>query len=279
MKRYGLSQNFLHSSKLVFNLIDKANFLKQDLILDIGAGTGIITDNLKGIAASIHAIEPDNGLYLRLINKFSQAPNIKLVNKEFKEYILPNQDFKVFANIPFNYTSQILKKILNSANFKAGYFVLQKEAAFRFSQKSFIHIIYSIDYEFNIIHKFKPSDFKPQPKVDVVLLKITRRPKMLIESNAKNLFLDFVAFIFTMSNPNLDRSLKMLFTKKQLQLFRENLGIDKHTKLIDLNPEAFVYFFTIFTNNPQEKKLKVSNFYKKYSKNQSKLKKVFRTRR
>ena len=72
------SQNFLHNKNLVSELIRESNICKDDIVLEIGGGKGIITEQLIKRCKEVYVIEYDYYLYKKLKNKFNNAKNIRL---------------------------------------------------------------------------------------------------------------------------------------------------------------------------------------------------------
>ena len=128
-RRRLLSQNFLHNPKLIAKLIRNSSIGKSDTVVEIGAGSGIITNELLEIAKNVIAIEIDRKLCLYLKHKFKSDKKLRLINCDFLDYVLPITPFKVFSNIPFNITSAVLRRLISSNNFFEGYLIIQKEAA------------------------------------------------------------------------------------------------------------------------------------------------------
>jgi 23S rRNA (adenine-N6)-dimethyltransferase len=253
------SQNFLINKSLVSKLIGNSSIVKEDVVYEIGAGTGIITDELIKKCQKVVAFELENNLYQKLNSKYKNEKRIKLFNKNFLDYSLPVEIYKVFSNIPFNITSDIIKKLTLSENCPIDAFlVVQKEAAYKFIGKPFIKgnsqiaILIKPWFNLEIIHNFNKSDFLPKPNIDIVLLRIVKKDKPDIEYKQKNLYQDFVSYTFNQFKPN------------------------RKPSEIDYN--NWISLFNEFAKLSSNKKLKINGFYKKLLKQQSKLSKIHRTR-
>ncbi len=133
-KRISLAQNFLRSPKLVRRLVAMSNIRPSDTIYEIGPGNGIITAALARVAKRVIAIEKDPDLVRRLRERFRPLDNVEIVEKDFLAYSFVTSKPKVFANIPFNRTAQVLRKILSEGSkLSEAYLILQKEPARKFS--------------------------------------------------------------------------------------------------------------------------------------------------
>src|SRR3989344_7206331 len=132
------SQNFLVDPNLVDKLLDLVSLSKEDTVLEIGAGEGIITKALLDKCKKVIAYEIDKQLVKNLNNKFFNQNNLELRNEDFLNQTLPKFPYKVFSNIPFNVTSAVIKKLTLGENSpQEAYLIVQKEAAIKFLGKPY----------------------------------------------------------------------------------------------------------------------------------------------
>ena len=133
-RRISFAQNFLTSPKLVRRLVGMSTIGPSDTVCEIGPGNGIITAALATVAKQVIAIEKDPELVRRLRERFRSFDNVEIVENDFLDYRFGTRNGKIFANIPYNLTAQIVRKILSEpSNLSEGYLILQKEAARKFS--------------------------------------------------------------------------------------------------------------------------------------------------
>ena len=111
MRKYQLSQHFLRSPKLAGFLIGHSNIKKRDVVIDIGAGSGVITSALARRCKRVIAVEPDAETAALLRKNTKRCDNVVIVEKDFLEMELPDGPYKIFANPPFHLSSAILHKI------------------------------------------------------------------------------------------------------------------------------------------------------------------------
>jgi len=145
----------------------------SDIVLDIGSGRGILAENLLrilGDMGKLELIELDKELFAFLFSKFSSDKNVRVHNVNFIEYQLPQEPFKVFSNIPFNYTADILNKVLDYRGcLECVYMVMQKEALESWGgsqtypkKGESLKSLYTYPfYKVSEIYKFQKSDFSP----------------------------------------------------------------------------------------------------------------------
>jgi 23S rRNA (adenine-N6)-dimethyltransferase len=94
------SQNFLHSSNLVSQLLKKSSIRPEDVVYEIGPGKAIITLELAKQAKLVVAIEADDRLYSEAKARLQEVSNVVLHHADFLQYSLPKNEYKIFSNIP-----------------------------------------------------------------------------------------------------------------------------------------------------------------------------------
>lgn len=181
MRKYQLSQHFLRNPKLAGFLIGHSNIKKRDIVIDIGAGSGVISAALAKRCKQVIAVEPDPETAELLRKNLGQLENVKIVQEDFLTMTLPDGPYKIFANPPFHLSSAILHKLDEAPNPPdAIYLILQKQFALKLlnndrhytsqlGKQLFVH------YAPRIRLPMKPHYFTPPPAVPTVLLELKRR--------------------------------------------------------------------------------------------------------
>lgn len=172
-----LSQHFLRSPRLALILIGHSNLKKRDLVVEIGAGSGVITSALSHRVRQVIAVEPDHATAEKLREnlKKRQIENVVVMEKDFLDLELPNEPYKVFSNPPFHLSSAIIHKLIESNNPpEAFYLILQKQFALKlintdrhYTSQLGLKLIQA--YNTRIRLPLKPTDFTPPPAVPTVL--------------------------------------------------------------------------------------------------------------
>ena len=119
-----LGQHFLRSEKALRTIVKTGNVGPGETILEIGPGTGALTERLLGTGCLVLAVEKDDNLFEFLKEKFAKeiaSGQLKLIhddilNFEPKSYNLEANSYKLISNIPYNITGAILKKFLGADN-------------------------------------------------------------------------------------------------------------------------------------------------------------------
>ncbi len=227
------SQNFLRDPRLIQYLLNAANISPEDTVYEIGAGKGAVTALLALRCRRLVAIEKDPALAGPLKRRFANTPGVSIHEADFLRFPLPNEPYKVFANIPFNVTTAILTK-LTTATLppEDSYLMVQKEAAQRFlgePAETLYAVMMKPWFEPSLLYNFCSSDFSPAPRVDVVMLRLRKRGPPIIPIEEAQTYRDFVVYGFTTPRPTLRGTLRNLFGRRQL---------DEVVRTLDLKPEA-----------------------------------------
>lgn len=196
------SQVFLRSPRLVAELVGHSNIRKNDLVLDIGAGTGIITSVLAGRCKTVYAIEPEPRVAEKLRQNTDKRENIKVIQTDILRYPLPPGPYKVFANIPFHLSSPIVQYLTMATNPpKSIYLIVQKQFANKLlaNDKHFTSQLGALLAPWwiaRIRRPLKKTDFWPHPAVDTVLLEIKKREEPLLLPIAAKKYHEFIERAF-----------------------------------------------------------------------------------
>ena len=194
---YSVSQNFLTSAKTIQKLLRLTSICNDDHLIEIGAGKGHITKELVKTCRSVCTYEIDGKLFEHLHNRFDGTDNISLNKCDFLKATLPKSgSYKVFSNIPFSITSEIIRKLTSCNNPpQEAWLVMEKGAAKRFMGSpcdTLASILIKPFFETSIVYHFSRQDFHPAPSVDVVLLHLTRKTEPDISVGEQKSFTDFV---------------------------------------------------------------------------------------
>lgn len=286
-KKLWHSQNFLHSTKLVSDLLQKSSINKDDTVIEIGPGKGIITKQLAKQCKKVYAIEYDFCLYEKLKHLFGDTKNVEIIYGDFLKTDIPSNDkYKVFSSIPYNITAEILSRLTSVSNIpENSYIILQEEAARKYAgdpynKESMRSLLLKPYFDFKIIYRLKNTDFTPVPKVNSVMLHIEKRSNALVESQETDLYKDFISYIFKMKGRNLRERLKYIFSNEQLKRLSKNIEFKITDSPTDLNFKQWLKVFQYFIIGVSSEKQKlVYGCYSKFLNEQKKINKIHRNRK
>lgn len=276
------SQNFLRRPGLVASLVERANIARGDLVIEIGPGRGIITRQLASRAGRVMAVEVDRRLVTDLRTSFQGSPNVEIVEADFLRWPLPRGPYKVFANIPFNITADIVRRLTEDENSpQAAYLIMQDEAAFRFMGKpkdSQTSILLKPWFEVEIVVNIDKREFSPVPKINAVLAEFRKREPPLLDPPSRQWFKDFVVYGYNQWQPTVLDAFRNVFSHKQRSIIVRDMMIEG-AKPSDLTFEQWLKLFKTFTIYvPDDKKKIIGGAGKRLEKQQRGLRKWHRTR-
>jgi len=193
-----VSQNFLTSAATIRRLLGLTSITPDDRVIEIGPGRGHITRELLGVCRRVDAYELDPALFDKLQSRFTGAGNLHLYNRDFLNVQLPSDDaYKVFANIPFNLTSEIIRKLTTAVNPPVeAWLVLEKGAAKRFMglpAETGASLGLKPFFDLETLYHFRREDFHPMPAADAVLLHLKRRPAADLAPAQRGAWMRFTA--------------------------------------------------------------------------------------
>ncbi|MCD6464377.1 methyltransferase domain-containing protein, partial [Candidatus Woesearchaeota archaeon] len=118
-------QHFLIDEKAIARILNYAFLNKNDVVLEIGAGTGNLTEKLLQKAKHVLAIEKDENLVKVLKNKFRNKKNVTIIHGDVLKIKLPSFN-KCISNIPYNICEPLIWKLVRT-NFEMCLFTISKK--------------------------------------------------------------------------------------------------------------------------------------------------------
>lgn len=256
-----LGQNWLVNPHILDKIVAAAEISKDDIILEVGPGTGLLTKKLAEKSGRIIAVEKDPRLISKISQLASQFRNIEIVEKDILKFNPANyksQDmrYKIVANIPYYITSNLLRKIFEEwPQPKLIVLTVQKEVAQRIvakpppksskaaSGQAHMNLLaLSVQYysEPKVIAYISKNNFRPIPKVDSAIIKLTINDPRPATEESKKLF-KLIKMGFSEKRKQLASILaKKLGTRKEkvIETFQK-LDIAENTRAENLSLEQW----------------------------------------
>ena len=195
-------QNYLKNQDIIDFIIEKTKDIKSHTIVEIGTGPGILTVPLAETQRTIISFEIDKGVYDIVKKIENDFINLNILNKDFLKADINLKDFAVVANIPYNITSDIIKKIFTEYEPECAILMVQKEFAQKIISGNPVNsqtIFVKTCFDTKILKQVSKNDFFPSPKVNSTLIKMTP----LYKKTYMQSFYTFLKDIFSFRNKNI----------------------------------------------------------------------------
>ncbi len=215
-----LGQHFLTDPIIVSNIVDAVAPKKGETIVEIGPGEGVLTLPLVNTDANIFAVELDRRLAPRLLRKFGDRDNFKVMEADIlavDPHKFGLENFAVVGNLPYNITTPIMDWLLTYyKSIDRAVFMMQKEVGQRVTSppgkkaRSTISVLTSLFYDSSIVCDVPPKSFSPPPKVDSLVVKFVRHDRDYDIENHER-FAKFVRFCFAGKRKSLANNLNSAY--------------------------------------------------------------------
>ncbi len=225
--KHALGQNFLIDQNLVRKLVDDAGVGAGSVVLEIGPGTGTLTDELIARGCRVVACELDANLAAHLRERFAGNERFTLIEgdclarkKELDPRILTalgSEPFSLVANLPYGAGTPVMIILMTAFPACRGMWVtIQKEVGDRMLAKSGdtsadmgpLAVVAQLLGEPGLVAKLPPECFWPRPEIDSVMLRWVRSSTSDIAEPSK--FVEFVSELFAQRRKQLGSALKRL---------------------------------------------------------------------
>ena len=247
-------QNFLVDHNIARKIVSSAELSSKDIVLEIGAGKGILTGKIASQVKKVIAIEIDKKLCSFLREELKDYKNMEIIEGDFLKLDISqflgsdsSSSIKVIANLPYYITSPIIIKLLNMKWWLEATFMLQKEVGERIiaspGGKDYGSLSILVQYHCDVEKQFNVSRnvFRPKPDVDsvVIKLKLLKRPRIKVED--EKLFFKIVHGAFSQRRKKLSNSISNVLEidKYPLENLLERLNISPTRRAETLSIEEF----------------------------------------
>ena len=266
-----LGQNFLVDDNVIDEIIRSSNIDKQDLIIEIGPGLGVLTNRLLQESNNVIAVELDKRMVNILQDRFmlninGQAESrLEIINEDILKINLNQliakkrsqteiKQVKIVANLPYYISTPIIMKLLeNRLDIYEIIVMVQKEVAERLTAKTGTRlagaITYAVEYysDATSVIKVPKESFVPSPKVESEVIKLKVRKNKKIQVEDERLLFNIISKSFmqrrkTLSNALLNNNIinnkedvnKMWISLEMNETVRgESLTLEQFGKIAD----------------------------------------------
>lgn len=256
--RRALGQNFLIDANILRILLRTAELHRDEQVLEVGPGLGVLTEWLVRYAGRVAAVEKDPVLFGFLQQHFAGAPNLELIHADILDVdlaaLLAGGITKVVANLPYSIGSRFLVELFQSATPPARIVVtVQREVAERLAAApgtaayGLLGILAQTAYAVKIVKDISPTCFLPPPEVRSAIVALDRLPYDR-EDRPKNR----AAFLTLLQGAFSRRRKQLAPLLKARAGLLPRLGIEPRARPEDLSPEQWVRLSNELIPNPGE---------------------------
>ncbi|MEM5804917.1 MAG: 16S rRNA (adenine(1518)-N(6)/adenine(1519)-N(6))-dimethyltransferase RsmA [Candidatus Aenigmatarchaeota archaeon] len=169
-----LGQHFLQDSEICKRMADYAGVMKDDVVLEIGPGKGVLTEELVGRAGKVIAIEKDRVLARIVRDNF---PAAEVITGDCLKIEWPAFD-KCVSNLPYQISGPVTFKLFEH-RWKTAVLMFQSEFAERFvaepGSRRYSRLTVAVNYhcDAEILELVPKEKFTPRPKVSSAIVRLT----------------------------------------------------------------------------------------------------------
>ena len=224
----------------------EAGVAPGDHVVDIGAGTGVITSALADVGATVTALEADPALATVLERRFDGRA-VTVVRGDAMRWAWPAEPFSVVSNLPFTGSGAILRGLLRDprCGLAHAHVIVQWEFAEKHAAvwpTTMRSAYWRAWFDVGIAARLARSVFSPVPRVDAAVLRIARRDRPLVALAEHDAYRRFLERAFEAQAP-LARALRGRVTARELRRLGPVLGFDPGALPRDLDARQWAFLF------------------------------------
>jgi len=249
LKKFG--QNFLKDKNILRKIAEEMDIQPDDVIIEIGPGTGALTESLIEKSKNVFAVEIDSRVIADLQSNF---PDIKVIQHDFIKFDLQTipkpaeKKLRIVGNIPYNITSPILFKLIEArALVSDAIMMMQLEVAQRIlsspnsKEYGILAVFINAYAKPELCFKVSPNVFYPKPKVFSAVMRFTFLEHVPITDD--KIFLQLVKTAFSKRR----KTLKNCFADTIFEtLDLKQCGIDPVRRAETLSIDDFIMLANLF---------------------------------
>jgi 23S rRNA (adenine-N6)-dimethyltransferase len=235
-------QHFL-GRRTAAELVRRARLTSGDLVVEIGAGRGVLTAEIARRARRVLAVELDPVLARRLVRRFETVRNVRIVHGDSLRVQLPREAFRAFGNIPFGITNALLRRLLTERSMFRADLIVQEQVARELTARrprSLLALSAAPWWRFERGLRLPAHLFHPRPSVDASVLTLTRRGTPLVLECDRVRYLELLRVAFRDAGAPLTRALTPLGRSRETRSALREIGLDRSVRAVDLGVDGFV---------------------------------------
>lgn len=255
-----LGQNFLINDDVIEKIIEKSQIEKNDLIIEIGPGLGVLTNLLLEKSDNVVTIELDKRMVEIISKRFILKNNLQIINEDVLKVDLNKlinerkkqtniNKVKIVANLPYYISTPIIMKLLEEKlEIDEIIVMVQKEVAQRLVAKTGTKdvgaITYAVEYfsEAEKVIDVPKESFIPSPKVESAVIKLKIRKEAYVQVKDEKMLFNIIQKSFSQRRKTLVNALvngKIVESKEKAEKIIKELNINENIRGEKLTLEDF----------------------------------------
>jgi 23S rRNA (adenine-N6)-dimethyltransferase len=235
----------LRSRAFADELVRDAAVVPGALVLDLGAGSGVLTRPLADAGARVRAVELDPAALHQLRTRFGGDPRVEVMEGDATVLPLPDEPFSVLANLPFAAGTAILRRLLGDPRVP----LTQLDAIVEWGlaakrtavwPSTLLGCTWGAWYELRLVRRVPRACFAPPPSVDAAVLRAIRRPEPLVPPAQAAEYEALLRRAFAAQAP-LDR----ILPRGVVHRAARELGFDSHAAARDLDARQWSRLYAV----------------------------------
>ncbi|AGP54389.1 rRNA adenine methyltransferase [Streptomyces rapamycinicus NRRL 5491] len=244
--RRAYGQNFLIDPGAVARVVRAARPGPGDLLVEVGAGKGALTEALAPCCRELISYEIDRHLIPGLRERLARCPRVRIVHQDFLEAAPPPEPFALVGNVPYARTAEIVAWALRAVpRLTSATLLTQAEYARKrtgdYGRWSLLTVRSWPEVEWRLCGRVARAAFRPVPAVDGGILRLTRRPRpLLTDPVARSVYADLVELGFTGVGGSLHASLRRVCPARALDRAFRAAGLGRDVVVAYVTPEQWL---------------------------------------
>ncbi|MEZ4721015.1 MAG: 16S rRNA (adenine(1518)-N(6)/adenine(1519)-N(6))-dimethyltransferase RsmA [Flavobacteriales bacterium] len=228
-----LGQHFLRDLNAAQRIVDAVEPLAPVLLMEIGPGEGVLTERLLPKYPELHIIEIDDESVAHLRKEYFLNPD-RLHHVDFLKWPIPEGQWVIIGNFPYNISSQIVFKMLENREIVRGLVgMFQKEVAQRIASPpgskdyGILSVLCQTFYDVEYLFTVEADAFFPPPKVQSGVIRVVRKKGYKPDCDER--------FLFTLVKQAFNQRRKML--RNSIKSFLNDSNQDAVSQYLEMRPE------------------------------------------
>jgi 16S rRNA (adenine1518-N6/adenine1519-N6)-dimethyltransferase len=257
-KRFG--QNFIVDERIIDRIVAGCCLVKDDVVLEIGAGQGALTRKVFPLVSRLYAVETDTRLFEGLKAEL-KAGNLSLYHADILNFsldaIVSYDRIKVIGNLPYNISTPIFEKmLLERKRAAAFFFTVQHEFALRITaspgSKEYSALTCFVNFFAvpKILFRISSRAFRPMPKVESCFLRIDFRHELPVSLKDEAGFFKLVRLAFLQRRKTIANAIHSLGSREDIAVWLDQVGIDNKLRPEDVTPVEYARLSNVIIKVP-----------------------------